>query len=189
LFNKSCSLNQKHRFNCSMDNRCISWILVNDFKTDCLTNDDEILSDIKKSKEHISFQIICDGFQELSFIVINDKYESDETNGHLWSCNNVYARCNGIWNCLDGSNEINCSISICSPSHHMCVSPITNNFTCIQILKVNDGIVGSDERQICRIHALDCSDCRFPCRNRTNPETMCIKSNMLCNRKPTYSFY
>ncbi|CAF3780676.1 unnamed protein product, partial [Rotaria sp. Silwood1] len=45
-FNKSCSLDQKHRFKCSMEDRCLSWILVHDFKTDCLTNDDEVLPDI-----------------------------------------------------------------------------------------------------------------------------------------------
>ncbi|CAF2734540.1 unnamed protein product, partial [Rotaria sp. Silwood2] len=59
--------------------------------------------------------------------------------------------------------------------------------------KVNNDIVdclgGSDERQICRIHAPDCAVCRFLCRSFTNPETMYIKPYDFCNKNPTCSFY
>ncbi|CAF3166647.1 unnamed protein product, partial [Rotaria sp. Silwood2] len=191
-FNNSCSLDHQHRFKCSMEDRCISWISVHDFKTDCLINDDEALADIEIPKRRISFQTICDGFQELSFIMINEQNESDETNCHLWPCNTIYSRCDGIWNCLDGADEVNCSVSFCSPSNHMCVSPITNNLTCIPISKANDGIVdclgGSDERRICRMHEPEYPFARFLCRNHTNPNTMCLQPNRLCNQKSTCSF-
>ncbi|UJR24260.1 hypothetical protein I4U23_027227 [Adineta vaga] len=187
--NTSCNLIDQYRFHCSLENRCISRILVNDFHKDCLESEDEISFDMKISATHISFQTICDGFQELSMTIIDGKNESDETNCHMWPCNNIYTNCNGIWNCLDGADEVNCSESRCPSSYHTCVSLITNNFTCLPIAQANDGNVdclgGSDERHICRMYYPEDPSNRFLCRNSIELNPRCLFPDNLCNQVPT----
>ncbi|CAF1391214.1 unnamed protein product [Rotaria sordida] len=84
------------------------------------------------SKKHISFQIICDGFTELLPININGR---NETEREQWPCNNIYTHCNGLWNCLNDEDELDCDLSSpsssssnCSSDQHQCVSPDINQF-------------------------------------------------------------
>jgi hypothetical protein len=60
------------------------------------------------SIERISFPGICDGYTELPPNLIDGRNETDETECDDYPCNNTYTRCDGIWNCLDGADEVNC---------------------------------------------------------------------------------
>ncbi|CAF1061423.1 unnamed protein product [Rotaria sordida] len=186
IFNGSCSLSHKYRFQCLTEDKCISSIMVQDSINDCPTLEDEEPSDSKKLKTYISFPTICDGFQELSTVVINGRNISDETDCQFWPCNNTYTRCDGIWNCLNGADEVNCPPSTCPPLFHMCVSPITNQMTCLPIAQANDGIVnclgGSDERNICRTYTPTLDHRRFLCRNYTNSREVCVSPGTLCDK-------
>ncbi|CAF4883878.1 unnamed protein product, partial [Rotaria sp. Silwood2] len=105
-------------------------------------DDEETKMKIRYARKHISFQIICDGFTELLPITINGRNETDETECEQWSCNNIYTHCNGLWNCLNGADEIDCDLSSSSnysSDHHKCVSPDTNQFIYLSINKANDG--------------------------------------------------
>jgi 2-hydroxy-3-keto-5-methylthiopentenyl-1-phosphate phosphatase len=66
---------------------------------------------VKYAKKNILFQTICDGFTELLPITIEGQNETDETECEQWQCNNTYTRCNGLWNCLNGADEIGCDLS------------------------------------------------------------------------------
>jgi len=69
---------------------------------------------------------------------------------------------------------------ICPPLHHICLSPIFGNLTCLHIKHVNNGIddcLGAfDERQFCRQTSNFPPAVRYRCSN-TNK---CISSNLAC---------
>ncbi|CAF3945990.1 unnamed protein product [Rotaria sordida] len=46
--------------------------------------------------------------------------ETDETNCEWWPCNNPYTRCDEIWHCLNGVDELNCPNTQCSLYEHEC---------------------------------------------------------------------
>ncbi|CAF3755523.1 unnamed protein product [Rotaria sp. Silwood1] len=109
------------------------------------------------ARKNISFQTICDGFTELIPIIIEGQNETDETECGQWSCNNIYTRCDGLWNCPHGEDEVGCDLSStlnCSLDHHKCVSPYTNELICLPIKQANDGKIdclgATDEPTLCQ---------------------------------------
>jgi hypothetical protein len=129
--------------------------VIRDGFADCDDGSDEKDQFTIEYEKTISFQTMCDGMTELSPIVIDGRNETDETECQYFSCNNIYTRCNGVWNCIDGIDEINCEWPpLCPSLHHMCLSSITNSLTCLSIERVNDNITdclgASDERGYCR---------------------------------------
>ncbi|CAF3407239.1 unnamed protein product [Rotaria socialis] len=188
LVNNTC-LNAKY-FKCEATKKCISNRFVEDGMCDCPFYDKSICVDesldIDISQRHISFQTICDGFTELLPITIDGANETDETNCEGYPCNNTYTRCNGIWNCYNGADEVDCDSSPliqCSRHHHICVLPDTNQLTCLPITRANDGKVdclgGTDEPKLCRSYHTDHVQDKFYCRNDT--ENICIRSILLCD--------
>lgn len=159
-YEDSCSINNiQHRFRCTDYHKntvCLSHLLVGDTVNNCLDQSDETnLNGEQNSETAISFQTMCDGFTELSPILINGTNETDETECSNFHCNNTYTRCDGTWNCLDGADEVNCEWPLLCPSfHHMCLSKSTGNLTCLSIEHANNDVVdclgSSDERKFCR---------------------------------------
>ncbi|CAF3089752.1 unnamed protein product [Rotaria sp. Silwood2] len=137
-------------------------------------------------KKNISFQNICDQFTELFPILIEGQNETDETECEQWSCNNIYTRCDGIWNCPNGKDEIGCylsSILNCSSDHHLCVSPHTNELMCLSVEKGNDGKIdclgATDEPTLCYRDFHTHISGNFFCID--DHSGLCIDSIKLCN--------
>jgi hypothetical protein len=148
-------LNKTH-FYCQASKKYFSQNFINNGRCDC--RDDRVSQCVDEnvgredSSNDIFFQTICDGFRELLPIIINNKNETDETECEEWECDNIYTHCDGVWNCLNGKDEIGCdylSRSMCSLNEHLCVSLLTYRFSCLDISKVNDGhldcVGGTDE--------------------------------------------
>ncbi|UJR12844.1 hypothetical protein I4U23_017018 [Adineta vaga] len=177
-------------YNCEKSNKCIDYQFLNDGLIQCPFQDDENPEIIFKTKEHIFFQTICDGFIELKPIIINGRQETDETECEQWPCSNVYTRCNQIWNCPNGADELNCNLSLslnCQLQEHLCVSSINNQLMCLSIEKVNDGINdclgATDEPFLCRTNQSDGNDYTFYCKNYTPRD--CVSYTALCSNEIT----
>lgn len=181
-YSHSCSLNNsRNRFSC--DHRCISPIQINDQKENCYGGIDEMSFFEIEFRRKLSFQTICDGFVDLqSPQLIDGINHTDETECYQWPCDNIYTRCDGIWNCFNGADELNCSSSICSAETHACVSLANYSLICLPLKRVADGIVdclgASDERQLCRMWKPGDKTRRFWCYN----DTKCVANHDLCNR-------
>ncbi|CAF4136103.1 unnamed protein product [Rotaria sp. Silwood2] len=180
----------KNHFKCEITNTYIDQSLVQDGYCDCSFEDEDWCEDEDLNmyyiRNNISFPTICDGFIELTPITIDGKNETDETECEQWSCNNIYTRCDGLWNCLRGEDEIGCDASStlnCFSNHHKCVSPETNQLICLSIDKANDGKIdclgATDEPTLCQRNYKTTIDENFYCMK--NNQQACISSVMLCN--------
>ncbi|CAF4347509.1 unnamed protein product, partial [Rotaria sp. Silwood2] len=142
-------------------NKYMHQSLFKDESCDCKIEGENWCEDedfhIQYARKNISFQTICDGFTELIPIIIEGQNETDETECEQWSCNNIYTRCDGLWNCPHGEDEVGCDLSStlnCSLDHHKCVSPYTNELICLPIKQANDGKIdclgATDEPTLCQ---------------------------------------
>ena len=140
-------------------------------------------------RRHISFQTICDGYNELIPILLDGRNETDETECEQWSCSNIYTSCNGYFNCLHGEDEINChSHSVLSPmncslNQYLCISIHTKEFICLSSSKINDGFIdcvgANDEPFVCYRDNVDNRFSNFYCQ--MNNLTRCIPRQVLCD--------
>ena len=161
----ACLLNNnKYRFKCPSENKCISHVLLRNYIDDCSNGEDERLNILKD----ISYSQVCNGYQHLSPTIIN---ETDETHCDNWPCNNIYTRCDGAWNCLNGADELNCQPTNCSRNTHECVSVVTRTIICLPIEYANNGIVdclgATDERLFCREMKSKNGRLRYKCQNES----------------------
>lgn len=192
IINNTHSMEQfsKISFKCHRSNKYISRSLINNGVCDCGLFEDGWCDDEDQHsfnyRNTISFQTICDGYTELFPVMINEQMETDETECQQWVCNNIYTRCNGIWNCPHGEDEIGCYVLPelnCSSKHHLCVSPHTNQLMCLSIEKVNDGMVdclgATDERYLCRQNDEIMHSYEFYCRSQSL--SSCINYRSLCD--------
>ncbi|CAF3975438.1 unnamed protein product [Rotaria sp. Silwood2] len=180
----------KSYFKCEITNKYIHQSLVKDGVCDCKLHNSKECEDedfqIHYIRKNISFQTICDGFTELIPINIKEKNETDETECEQWPCNNIYTRCDGLWNCLNGEDEIGCDLSStfnCSSNHHKCVSPHTNQLMCLPVTKANDGKIdclgATDEPLLCQANYKIIFYSNFYCMNQSR--VLCIDTKSLCD--------
>ena len=181
LINGNCyPFESKILFKCSTTNKCISSKRVHNGFCDCEHDEyglcDDEITILDYPRKHISFPTACDGFTELLPININGRNETDETECQYWKCNNTYTRCDGLWNCLNGADEVNCNLSSllfkCPLHHHICISPITYQLMCLPIEKANDGNIdclgATDEPTLCRSNHYHLTPTNFHCKNDTS---------------------
>ncbi|CAF0846582.1 unnamed protein product [Adineta steineri] len=180
----------KTLFKCTTTAKCIHHEKVNDGICHCGLNEYGLCDDgdakCRAFRTHLSFSIVCDGFIDLFPINIDGQNVTDETECELWQCNNTYTRCDGIWNCFNGADEVHCNTSVslnCPSNHHICVLPSTNQLTCLSLAKANDGIIdclgATDEPKLCRSTDYIHSEKAFYCSNDSS--SPCLKSSNLCN--------
>ncbi|CAF1398188.1 unnamed protein product [Adineta ricciae] len=185
---------QKSHFYCHAGNKYLSPGLINNNICDCPDNVlglcvDENVGDEDITRE-ILFPTVCDGFQELLPILIENQNHTDETECQQWECDNVYTHCDGVWNCDNGADETGCdqiSRLMCSINQHLCVSISTYKLTCVDLSRINDGkldcIGGTDEPRR-TMHLPQPSGLKryayiFTCMNHTvSPDLLPF---MLCN--------
>ncbi|UJR17691.1 hypothetical protein I4U23_004589 [Adineta vaga] len=179
----SCKLDDQHlRFQCSNHigkvSKCLALITVQNQINDCDDGRDEIDYLDRINQQNIPFATVCDGFIDL---IDPDNTETDETYCDWWQCNNIYTQCDGVWNCRNGADELNCSYLpvLCSSMHHLCVSPYTFKAICLPLDMAGNGhtdcVGGTDERHLCRFNGRLFTP--FRCRNDTN----CLELYEVCN--------
>ncbi|CAF1153792.1 unnamed protein product [Adineta steineri] len=134
---------------CQPSGEFFPWFLFNDgYNCDCNGSGDDYCFDENLNKYYfektILFQTICDKHLHLKSNFTENKNETDETNCEYWPSLHIYNRCNGFWDFLNGSDELNCDSSLellnCSQNYHVCVSAETSELMCLPIEKVNDNI-------------------------------------------------
>ena len=183
---------KRNYFFCQTKKKYVPLTAVEDGKCDCGYADDAWCEDenIERNliKRHISFQTICDGYVELLPIIIDGRNETDETECEQWLCDNTYTRCDRVWNCPNGDDEIGCyqpaSLS-CSLDRHLCVLNYTLELVCLPADKVNNGhidcIGATDESSLChKPNAISQSN-NFYCV--TNRSTQCLNVYSLCDNR------
>jgi len=173
-------------YKCKQSNKCIARHLLNDGLFQCPFQDDETRDRTYENSKDILFPMICNGLTEMKPIIIDDREHTDETECEHWLCNNVYTRCDGAWNCLNGLDELNCHIlpkSNCTPFEHSCISSETNQFICLPISQANDGIIhclgATDEPLVCGIIQPDFISENFYCKKKGLDA--CIKVSDICS--------
>ncbi|CAF1353927.1 unnamed protein product, partial [Rotaria sordida] len=130
------------------------------------------------------FSYLCDRFVDIDAI----DNETDETHCENWLCDNVYTRCDGVWNCLNGIDESNCKGSPCPSYTHPCLLPANNTMICLPLSKVNDNHIdcrgATDERWFCQQLYPSYTTSRYKCWN----DSKCINTRHLCNLEPDHPY-
>ncbi|CAF4054951.1 unnamed protein product, partial [Adineta steineri] len=177
----SCALNDTDRFPCTSEQKCLRSILVNDRYSHCVGKEDEFVQDSIITHIHqLPFSAICDNWIDM----LNLTNETDETHcGEQWQCVNQYTRCNSVWNCPKGIDEINCSSSFrCPADHHPCFFGKNETMGCLHMRYAEDGTVdclgATDERSYCKSQNPKDSFKSYRCWN----DTKCVQVPDLCTR-------
>ncbi|CAF4624874.1 unnamed protein product, partial [Rotaria sp. Silwood2] len=149
-YNQSCALNHKHRLTCSSN---ITGTLI----TKCILSTNiwgGKRDDCRSNIELPHFPTLCDGYIDYKE-KINGVMNTDEMNCERWQCDNQYTRCDGIWNCPNGTDEARCFHRVCRGIiGHPCLLRNTTEFICLPLQYSNDGIVhcygATDELSFCQ---------------------------------------
>ncbi|CAF2691574.1 unnamed protein product, partial [Rotaria sp. Silwood2] len=179
IASNSCSLNDKYRFHCTSENKCLSPTMVENDLYECIGGEDNShsIGEIAHIRQ-LPFSALCDSTRDLSSSV----NETDETHCEQWPCVNQYTRCNGVWNCPKGIDEINCPSKFnCPKDYHPCVFPKNQTVGCLHLNRTDDGIVdclgATDERTLCRISYPTDGHLRYQCWN----DSKCIDFSFRCS--------
>ncbi|UJR17958.1 hypothetical protein I4U23_004857 [Adineta vaga] len=175
----TCNLNLPYRFKCYNGIKCVHQSSKYNGIDDCDDRSDEDSTHeslcldqnteecyAHRQERHpfnMTFSQLCNRILERTPDTNND---TDESNCPLseWNCLTHYTKCNKVWNCPDGHDELSYGYAIC-----------------LQKERIGDGIidcVGSlDEREFCRIHFPYEFMRRYRCQNSTK----CILIEEICD--------
>ncbi|CAF3944130.1 unnamed protein product, partial [Adineta steineri] len=129
----SCQLNDSNRIRCMSDSsKCLVSVVIGNGNSDCPMKEDEQVMDRFDFNKQMSFSDICNGGEHFMYSVVV-RNETDETNCEWWPCNHPYVRCNGIWDCLNGIDEVNCQSNPCSFNEFPCENDELNSVYCLPI--------------------------------------------------------
>ena len=135
----------------------------------------------------VGFDEICNGILEYLPDLYNNTDESDCLIDE-WSCMAERYRCDQLWHCPDGRDELGCNIKTvsslyCNNTAHFCLDINNGEQRCVLPKNVNDGkidCIGSlDERDFCRQQYPHQLTHRYRCRNANQ----CISFYDICDCK------
>ncbi|CAF1254239.1 unnamed protein product [Adineta steineri] len=219
-FNGStCALNLTQRFQCwTRSDECIPFRLVQDSAEQCSDHSDEVYPltcdygteqacDYKRGLSqptipHYQFEDLCDGKESKSSLswLLNGTDETDCEDA--WCLLSPLTQCDGYWNCVDGRDELNCSLSSvsvgvkaallvhnlsgCTMLEHFClpVSSSSGNTLrpCLAVSRRGDGHIdcwgATDERcSFCNYTTISLEQ-HYRCAGDSN---ICIGWKKICN--------
>ena len=194
IVDKVCLSNKniKAFYKCANENKCIHRRQLRDRKCDCqkldICDDENMFLDFQL-KQSIVYAHICDGIISNGPIIIDGQIHTDETECERWPCVSRRTKCNYVWDCPKGVDELNCYTSPplnCPSNHHICVSSQTNEFICLPIEKVDDNIVdclgGIEESTVCPKNKFYGPDMHLYCK--LGNSSWCLPRSTLCSRRP-----
>lgn len=131
----ACSFNDSNRFVCkSRTESCLSLVAVGNGWVECNKEQDELIYVKDDFMEKKLYGKLCTElaasrhFQELG----------DWTNCNWWPCNTPYVNCDGVWDCPNGADELNCPNSKCSFNEHECNNDELGANHCLSIVHMFD---------------------------------------------------
>ena len=176
----SCLMDDNYRFRCVSEEKCIKPWLIMDGINHCMEGEDELEYYRYGRKIPVGFGHICDGFNDIKIVLDDGSIETDETNCSQWQCQNHYTTCDGVWNCLNGADEIRCRNSRCKTNEILCISSKTDQVICLPIERAGDGHIdclGSlDERSYCREMFPNVLKNRYRCQHTDQ----CSAASVVC---------
>ncbi|CAF4677493.1 unnamed protein product [Rotaria sp. Silwood2] len=113
---ENCLLNNSQHFPCESKKNFLS--------PDCISNQDSFVNEFLWS----TFALLCDDI----FYGIYDDDENDESNCEWWPCYNPYTRCDTIFQCANGIDEMGCPNTNCSVNELKCDVNDPANSQCIR---------------------------------------------------------
>lgn len=138
------------------------------------------------SRNNISFELICNGILDYYPDTENNTDESDCSMDE-WRCVNEVTQCEGVWNCADGHDELDChgihyEADPCTRNKtHFCLNIRTGLPYCLPQSKAGDGhidcIGSTDERNFCRMKYPYDNTRRYRCQN----SDQCIAPFQVCD--------
>ncbi|CAF4232667.1 unnamed protein product, partial [Adineta steineri] len=193
-FNNTNLQQLQNIFRCKTTEEYRPTYFVNDKGCDCEIRGDSYCADENFHEYYfrktISFQTICDKNPHLFRQIFGDT-ETDETDCDQWPMMHIYNRCDGFWHIANGSDELNCDLSLsllnCSENEHVCVSSKTDELICLSIEHVNDSITdcigAADEPKLCRQNKLGAEELNlFACNNtKFGKNSTCLEGDYLCD--------
>ena len=84
----------------------------------------------RNSNEEIPFPSLCNrNLEGIIPMMVSDN--PDETHCDWWPCDNPYTRCDGLWQCINGFDELNCPNNPCLSNEYKCSIGNTDSFYCL----------------------------------------------------------
>ncbi|CAF1117126.1 unnamed protein product [Didymodactylos carnosus] len=199
--NNTCSLALPHRYQCDKGTRCIPYVLVGDNIVHCSDRSDEYGyhslicfnpndNDCRHFRKlpvrySLTFHTLCNGVPE-NILDSNNNTDESDCLMNEWRCLTEHSRCNKVWNCPDGRDEVDCNqgpptFELCVNHTHFCLNMTTGLPICLPQSRAGDGnidCVGSlDERAFCRTEYPGDIMRRYRCRN----SNQCISPMQICD--------
>ncbi|CAF0794838.1 unnamed protein product [Adineta steineri] len=126
-YSDSCSLNDTQRFNCTSETKCLSPLGIGLKYPQCKGKEDEKIDNQKLPE----YSYLCNNIHHEREIQSTEDGEDDETNCQWWPCHTPYTRCDNIYQCANGIDELNCPNVNCNINEYKCQILNSNNYHCI----------------------------------------------------------
>ncbi|CAF1584221.1 unnamed protein product, partial [Adineta steineri] len=155
------------------------WLCILNYSDECRSFRNE------SRRFNFTFEQLCNGFTEISSDLEGNTDETD-CRSDEWNCLNFHTKCNHIWNCPNGEDELGCGkpnlgSRHCNKTTHFCLDIQNGLPICLPLSKANDGIInciGSiDERSFCRSKYPYDYVLRYRCLN----SNVCISLFQICD--------
>ncbi|CAF1306512.1 unnamed protein product [Adineta ricciae] len=134
----ACPFNDTRRYQCPLGGYiCLSPVAIGNGFRDCGSKDDEEIHSKQDFNRTKSYSEICLG-QAGQHLYIGP--HRDRSFCELWPCNNPYVKCDKIWDCSNGVDELNCPYSHCLSNEHECYDDQSRLTHCLPASQIVDDI-------------------------------------------------